>query len=76
MFFAGASRSTAMTPKSATPTSRPSSAKKIPVAATTPAKGEKELEAQVTHLTEQVRLSALAGRQNRVEIIYLCKVNN
>lgn len=49
----GASRSSATTPKSSTPTSRPSSAKKIPVPST-PAKGEKELEAQVTQLTEQV----------------------
>lgn len=56
---AGASRSTSTTPKSATPTSRPSSAKKIPVTAT-PAKGEKELEAQVTHLTEQVNTLKLA----------------
>lgn len=50
---AGASRSTATTPKSSTPTSRPSSAKKIPIPST-PAKGEKELEAQVTQLTDQV----------------------
>uniref|UniRef100_A0A3B4V301 Microtubule-associated protein, RP/EB family, member 2 n=1 Tax=Seriola dumerili TaxID=41447 RepID=A0A3B4V301_SERDU len=56
---AGASRSTATTPKSSTPTSRPSSAKKIPATAT-PAKGEKELEAQVTHLTEQVNTLKLA----------------
>ncbi|XP_023259563.1 microtubule-associated protein RP/EB family member 2 isoform X2 [Seriola lalandi dorsalis] len=56
---AGASRSTATTPKSSTPTSRPSSAKKIPSTAT-PAKGEKELEAQVTHLTEQVNTLKLA----------------
>ncbi|KAI4810327.1 hypothetical protein KUCAC02_019166 [Chaenocephalus aceratus] len=51
-------------PKSSTPTSRPSSAKKIPAVATsTPAKGEKELEAQVTHLTEQMNTlkSALEG---------------
>ncbi|KAG7524026.1 microtubule-associated protein RP/EB family member 2 isoform X1 [Solea senegalensis] len=50
---AGASRSTSTTPKTATPTSRPSSAKKVP-AITTPAKGEKDLEAQVTQLTEEV----------------------
>ncbi|XP_071346637.1 microtubule-associated protein RP/EB family member 2 isoform X2 [Trachinotus anak] len=56
---AGASRSTSTTPKSSTPTSRPSSAKKIPATAT-PAKGEKELEAQVTHLTEQVNTLKLA----------------
>ncbi|KAM9845137.1 microtubule-associated protein RP/EB family member 2 isoform 2-T2 [Aulostomus maculatus] len=56
---AGASRSTSTTPKSSTPTSRPSSAKKIP-ATSTPAKGEKELEAQVTHLTEQVNTLKLA----------------
>ncbi|TNN64949.1 Microtubule-associated protein RP/EB family member 2 [Liparis tanakae] len=61
---AGASRSSSTTPKIATPTSRPSSAKKIPpMAALTPAKGEKELEAQVTHLTEQMNTlkSALEG---------------
>ncbi|CAN9502730.1 unnamed protein product [Ophioblennius macclurei] len=67
---AGASRSTSTTPKSATPSSRPSSAKKIPVAAAaaaagaaTPAKGEKDLEGQVTQLTEQVNTlkSALEG---------------
>lgn len=52
---AGASRSSSTTPKSSTPTSRPSSAKKIPPP-TTPAKGEKELEAQVTQLTEEVCL--------------------
>ncbi|XP_010727479.1 microtubule-associated protein RP/EB family member 2 isoform X2 [Larimichthys crocea] len=59
---AGASRSSATTPKSSTPTSRPSSAKKIPVPSA-PAKGEKELEAQVTHLTEEVNTlkSALEG---------------
>ncbi|XP_070774614.1 microtubule-associated protein RP/EB family member 2 isoform X1 [Enoplosus armatus] len=59
---AGASRSSSTTPKSSTPTSRPSSAKKIPVPST-PAKGEKELEAQVTHLTEEVNTlkSALEG---------------
>ncbi|KAM8851341.1 microtubule-associated protein RP/EB family member 2 isoform 1-T4 [Spinachia spinachia] len=61
---AGASRSSSTTPKIATPTSRPSSAKKIPTIATPiPAKGEKELEAQVTHLTEQMETlkSALEG---------------
>ncbi|XP_056276336.1 microtubule-associated protein RP/EB family member 2 isoform X2 [Pseudoliparis swirei] len=61
---AGASRSSSTTPKIATPTSRPSSAKKIPpMAALTPAKGEKELEEQVTHLTEQMNTlkSALEG---------------
>ncbi|XP_075877688.1 microtubule-associated protein RP/EB family member 2 isoform X1 [Nelusetta ayraudi] len=59
---AGASRSSSTTPKSSTPTSRPSSAKKIPPP-TTPAKGEKELEAQVTQLTEEVSnlKSALEG---------------
>ncbi|XP_041660039.1 microtubule-associated protein RP/EB family member 2 isoform X2 [Cheilinus undulatus] len=56
---AGASRSSSTTPKSSTPTSRPSSAKKVPATAT-PAKGEKELEAQVTHLTEQVNTLKLA----------------
>ncbi|TNM98560.1 hypothetical protein fugu_014806 [Takifugu bimaculatus] len=58
----GASRSAATTPKSSTPTSRPSSAKKIPIPST-PAKGEKELEAQVTQLTDQVNTlkSALEG---------------
>ncbi|XP_019734496.1 microtubule-associated protein RP/EB family member 2 isoform X2 [Hippocampus comes] len=56
---AGASRSSATTPKSATPTSRPSSAKKIPTAST-PAKGEKELEAQVTQLTDQVNTLKVA----------------
>ncbi|KAL6103860.1 mapre2 [Pungitius sinensis] len=61
---AGGSRSSSTTPKIATPTSRPSSAKKIPTIATPiPAKGEKELEAQVTHLTEQMETlkSALEG---------------
>ncbi|XP_030607177.1 microtubule-associated protein RP/EB family member 2 isoform X1 [Archocentrus centrarchus] len=57
---AGASRSSSVTPKSSTPTSRPSSAKKVPTSASTPAKGEKELEAQVTHLTEQVNTLKLA----------------
>ncbi|XP_077375386.1 microtubule-associated protein RP/EB family member 2 isoform X3 [Festucalex cinctus] len=56
---AGASRSSSTTPKSATPTSRPSSAKKIP-SASTPAKGEKELEAQVTQLTDQVNTLKVA----------------
>lgn len=56
---AGASRPSATTPKSSTPTSRPSSAKRIPTM-TTPAKGEKDLEAQVTHLTEQVNTLKLA----------------
>ncbi|XP_068197568.1 microtubule-associated protein RP/EB family member 2 isoform X2 [Antennarius striatus] len=56
---AGASKSSSTTPKSSTPTSRPSSAKKIPVPSA-PAKGEKELEAQVTHLTEQVNTLKLA----------------
>ncbi|XP_035526480.1 microtubule-associated protein RP/EB family member 2 isoform X2 [Morone saxatilis] len=56
---AGASRMSTTTPKSSTPTSRPSSAKKIPIPPT-PAKGEKELEAQVTHLTEQVNTLKLA----------------
>ncbi|XP_073348160.1 microtubule-associated protein RP/EB family member 2 isoform X2 [Pagrus major] len=56
---AGASRSSSTTPKSSTPTSRPSSAKKIPVPLA-PAKGEKELEAQVTQLTEQVNTLKLA----------------
>ncbi|XP_068557729.1 microtubule-associated protein RP/EB family member 2 isoform X2 [Cebidichthys violaceus] len=61
---AGASRSSSTTPKISTPTSRPSSAKKIPAIVTPiPAKGEKELEAQVTHLTEQMNTlkSALEG---------------
>ncbi|KAM6919881.1 microtubule-associated protein RP/EB family member 2 isoform 1-T1 [Lycodopsis pacificus] len=61
---AGASRSSSTTPKISTPTSRPSSAKKIPAITTPiPAKGEKELEAQVTHLTEQMNTlkSALEG---------------
>lgn len=59
---AGASRSASTTPKTTTPSSRPSSAKKIPVAAATP-KGERDLEAQVAHLTEQVNTlkSALEG---------------
>ncbi|KAM8839439.1 microtubule-associated protein RP/EB family member 2 [Synchiropus picturatus] len=53
---AGAVRSASAIPKSSTPTSRPSSAKKIPASAASaaPAKGEKELEAQVTLLTENV----------------------
>ncbi|MEQ2178124.1 Microtubule-associated protein RP/EB member 2 [Goodea atripinnis] len=57
---AGASRLSSTTPKASTPTSRPSSAKKIPAIVSTPAKGEKELEAQVTHLTEQVNTLKLA----------------
>ncbi|XP_054452790.1 microtubule-associated protein RP/EB family member 2 isoform X2 [Anoplopoma fimbria] len=58
---AGASRSSSTTPKISTPTSRPSSAKKIPAIATPiPAKGEKELEAQVTHLTEEMNTFKLA----------------
>lgn len=57
---AGATRSTSSTPKSSTSTSRPSSAKKIPVMSATPAKGEKELEAQVTQLNEQLNTLKLA----------------
>ncbi|XP_008432462.1 microtubule-associated protein RP/EB family member 2 isoform X1 [Poecilia reticulata] len=57
---AGASRLSSATPKVSTPTSRPSSAKKIPATVSTPAKGEKELEVQVTHLTEQVNTLKLA----------------
>ncbi|ROI16385.1 Microtubule-associated protein RP/EB family member 2 [Anabarilius grahami] len=59
---AGATRSTTSTPKSSTSTStsRPSSAKKIPVMSSTPAKGEKELEAQVTQLSEQLNTLKLA----------------
>ncbi|XP_026168836.1 microtubule-associated protein RP/EB family member 2 isoform X2 [Mastacembelus armatus] len=58
---AGASRSSSTTPKSSTtPTSRPSSAKKTPITPSTAAKGEKELEAQVTHLTDQVNTLKLA----------------
>ncbi|XP_061878490.1 microtubule-associated protein RP/EB family member 2 isoform X1 [Entelurus aequoreus] len=60
---AGASRSTSTTPKSATPTSRPSSAKRV--LATTPAKGEKELEVQVVQLTDQV--NTLKGALEGVE---------
>ncbi|XP_077581430.1 microtubule-associated protein RP/EB family member 2 isoform X1 [Stigmatopora nigra] len=56
---AGASRSSSTTPKSATPTSRPSSAKRIPMP-TTPAKGEKELDVQVTQLTDQVNMLKVA----------------
>nr|XP_057923356.1 microtubule-associated protein RP/EB family member 2 isoform X2 [Doryrhamphus excisus] len=56
---AGASRSSSTTPKCATPTSRPSSAKKL-LAASTPAKGEKELEVQVTQLTDQVNTLKVA----------------
>lgn len=52
----------ATTPKSSTPTSRPSSAKRIPTAAAAipTAKGEKELEAQVIQLTDQVNTLKLA----------------
>ncbi|KAM6948941.1 microtubule-associated protein RP/EB family member 2 isoform 2-T2 [Aplochiton taeniatus] len=50
---AGGTRVSATTPKPSTPSSRPSSAKKLPVI-TTPAKGEKELEAQVTLLNDQL----------------------
>ncbi|XP_073686710.1 microtubule-associated protein RP/EB family member 2-like [Garra rufa] len=57
---AGATRSASSTPKSSTSTSRPSSAKKIPVMSATPAKGEKELEAQVTQLNEQMNTLKLA----------------
>ncbi|XP_076826416.1 microtubule-associated protein RP/EB family member 2 isoform X1 [Brachyhypopomus gauderio] len=58
---AGATRSASSTPKSSsTSTSRPSSAKKIPVTTTTPAKGEKELEAQVAQLNEQLNTLKLA----------------
>ncbi|XP_012731554.2 microtubule-associated protein RP/EB family member 2 isoform X2 [Fundulus heteroclitus] len=57
---AGASRLSSATPKASTPTSRPSSAKKIPATVPTPAKGEKELEAQVTHLSEQLNTLKLA----------------
>ncbi|XP_054621162.1 microtubule-associated protein RP/EB family member 2 isoform X2 [Dunckerocampus dactyliophorus] len=56
---AGASRSSSTTPKSATPTSRPSSAKKV-LSASTPAKGEKELEVQVMQLTDQVNTLKVA----------------
>ncbi|XP_072297742.1 microtubule-associated protein RP/EB family member 2 isoform X2 [Eucyclogobius newberryi] len=58
---AGASRMSSTTPKSTTPTSRPSSAKRTPTAAAfTTAKGEKELEAQVIQLTDQVNTLKLA----------------
>uniref|UniRef100_A0AAZ3PIF6 Microtubule-associated protein RP/EB family member 2 n=1 Tax=Oncorhynchus tshawytscha TaxID=74940 RepID=A0AAZ3PIF6_ONCTS len=61
---AGATRASATTPKqnpcSPHPSSRPSSAKRIPVATTTPAKGERELEAQVTLLNDQVNTLKLA----------------
>ncbi|XP_062847153.1 microtubule-associated protein RP/EB family member 2 isoform X2 [Trichomycterus rosablanca] len=57
---AGATRSSSSTPKSSTSTSRPSSAKKVPVMPTTPAKGEKELEAQVAQLNEQLNTLKLA----------------
>ncbi|KAI4893337.1 hypothetical protein NFI96_024142, partial [Prochilodus magdalenae] len=55
-----ATRSSTSTPKSSTSTSRPSSAKKIPVTTSTPAKGEKELEAQVAQLNEQLNTLKLA----------------
>ena len=55
MFSIGVSRPTCTIAKSVTPSSRPSSAKKIP-GPSTPAKGEKELEVQVTLLNEQVGL--------------------
>lgn len=56
--LSGATRAAAA-PKPSTPTSRPSSAKKIPPPAVAgamaaPAKGERELEAQVVQLNEQV----------------------
>ncbi|XP_056593717.1 microtubule-associated protein RP/EB family member 2 isoform X2 [Triplophysa dalaica] len=59
---AGATRSASTTPKasSTTTTSRPSSAKKLPVLSATPAKGEKELVAQVTQLNEQLNTIKLA----------------
>ncbi|TSL82585.1 Microtubule-associated protein RP/EB family member 2 [Bagarius yarrelli] len=58
---AGATRSTSTTPKPTASTSRPSSAKKGPVTpAATPAKGEKELEAQVAQLNEQMNTLKLA----------------
>ncbi|CAB1317366.1 unnamed protein product [Coregonus sp. 'balchen'] len=60
----GATRASATTPKqnpcSPHPSSRPSSAKRIPVATTTLAKGERELEAQVTLLNDQVNTLKLA----------------
>ncbi|XP_076000782.1 microtubule-associated protein RP/EB family member 2 isoform X2 [Genypterus blacodes] len=56
---AGASRSSSTTPKASTPSSRPSSAKKLPTPSA-PAKGEKELDTQVTHLTEEVSTLKLA----------------
>ncbi|KAG5842189.1 microtubule-associated protein RP/EB family member 2 isoform X2 [Anguilla rostrata] len=55
---AGATKSSSAT-KPSTPSSRPSSAKKIPTP-TAPAKGEKELEAQVTQLNDQVNTLKLA----------------
>ncbi|KAJ8395925.1 hypothetical protein AAFF_G00026330 [Aldrovandia affinis] len=55
---AGATKSSAAT-KPSTPSSRPSSAKKIPTLSA-PAKGEKELEAQVTQLNDQVNTLKLA----------------
>ncbi|KAJ8272999.1 hypothetical protein GJAV_G00096110 [Gymnothorax javanicus] len=55
---AGATKSSTSS-KPTTPSSRPSSAKKIPTPSA-PAKGEKELEAQVTQLNEQVNTLKLA----------------
>ncbi|XP_039610422.1 microtubule-associated protein RP/EB family member 2 isoform X1 [Polypterus senegalus] len=55
---AGAAKSSPAS-KPTTPSSRPSSAKKIPATAP-PAKGEKELEAQVTQLNEQVNSLKIA----------------
>ncbi|XP_036375262.1 microtubule-associated protein RP/EB family member 2 isoform X1 [Megalops cyprinoides] len=55
---AGATKSSSAS-KPSTPSSRPSSAKKIPTPSA-PAKGEKELEAQVTQLNEQVNTLKLA----------------
>ncbi|XP_028831200.1 microtubule-associated protein RP/EB family member 2 isoform X2 [Denticeps clupeoides] len=58
---AGATKSSCSTPKMSTPTSRPSSAKRTPATcAPTAAKGEKELEAQVLQLTEQMNSLKLA----------------
>ncbi|XP_012673013.1 microtubule-associated protein RP/EB family member 2 isoform X1 [Clupea harengus] len=57
---AGATRSSSSTPKSSTPTSRPSSAKRAPVTSSIPARGEKELEAQVTQLGDQLNTMKLA----------------
>ncbi|KAI1902003.1 hypothetical protein AGOR_G00040240 [Albula goreensis] len=55
---AGATKSSSAA-KPSTPSSRPSSAKKIPTPSA-PAKGEKELEAQVTQLNDQVNTLKLA----------------